>query len=131
MKTKPKKPAAWRRSPCPVANTLDLVGDRWTLLIIRDMARGKRTYGELAGSPEGIPTNILAERLKRLEEAGVVERAAYQERPTRYAYTLSAKGRDLEELLAAFRRWGKKHIPGVRTYAEAARDRGRVKRTRA
>ena len=106
---------------CPVAKSLEILGDRWTLLIIRDMARGRRTYGELAGSPEGIPTNILAERLKRLEEAGVVEREAYQERPVRYAYSLSAKGRDLEELLAAFRRWGKKHIPGTRSYTEAAR----------
>ena len=113
--------------------TLDLsplpAFQRLVLQELAQVAYGRMaTYGELAGSPEGIPTNILAERLKRLEEAGIVERTAYQERPTRYAYTLSAKGRDLEELLAALRRWGKKHIPGARTYAEAA---GTTRRGRA
>ena len=119
MKTKAEKSGNLRRSPCPVANTLDLVGDKWTLLIIRDMRHGKRTYGELADSPEGIPTNILADRLKRLEDAGIIERTAYQERPARYAYTLSTKGKDMGELLGALVRWGKKHIPGTRTRSEA------------
>ena len=119
MKTKTEKAGTLRRSPCPVANTLDIVGDKWTLLIIRDMRHGKRTYGELADSPEGIPTNILADRLRRLEDAGIIERTAYQERPVRYAYTLSAKGEDLGELLGALVRWGKKHIPGTRTRSEA------------
>ncbi len=72
-----------RRSPCPIANTLDLIGDKWSLLVIRDLRRGKCTYSELLDSPEGIPTNILADRLKRLEEAGGIERSAYQERPVR------------------------------------------------
>ena len=120
MKEKAEKRGALRRSPCPVANTLDLVGDKWTLLIIRDMRYGKRTYGELADSPEGIPTNILADRLRRLEDAGIIKSAAYQERPVRYAYTLSAKGEDLGELMGALVRWGKKHIPGTRTRSEAA-----------
>jgi DNA-binding HxlR family transcriptional regulator len=119
MKTKAEKGSALRRSPCPVANTLDLVGDKWTLLIVRDMRHGRRTYGELADSPEGIPTNILADRLKRLEDAGIIARTAYQERPVRYAYTLTAKGEDLGELLGALVRWGKKHIPGTRTRSEA------------
>ena len=119
MKTKAEKRGDFRRSACPVANTLDIVGDKWSLLIIRDMRHGKRTYGELAESPEGIPTNILADRLRRLEEAGIIERAAYQERPVRYAYTLTAKGEDLGELLGALVRWGKKHIPGTRTRSEA------------
>jgi DNA-binding HxlR family transcriptional regulator len=120
MKTKAENHGGFKRSPCPVANTLDLVGDKWSLLIIRDMRHGKRTYGELADSPEGIPTNILADRLKRLEDAGIIESAAYQQRPVRYAYTLSAKGEDLGELLGALVRWGKKHIPGTRTRSEAA-----------
>ncbi|MGH8619900.1 MAG: winged helix-turn-helix transcriptional regulator [Burkholderiales bacterium] len=115
-----KKHAAPRRSPCPVANALDVVGDKWTLLIVRDMRHGRRTYGELAASPEGIPTNILADRLRRLEDAGIVERTAYQERPVRFAYTLTAKGNDLGDVLQAFVRWGKKHIPGTRTRSEAA-----------
>jgi DNA-binding HxlR family transcriptional regulator len=119
MKTKAVKRHDLRRSPCPVANTLDLVGDKWSLLIIRDMRHGKRTYGELAQSPEGIPTNLLADRLRRFEEAGIIERAAYQERPVRYAYTLTEKGQDLGELLVALVHWGKKHIPGTQTLSEA------------
>src|SRR5262245_57191473 len=115
MKSKVERESTLRRSACPVANTLDLVGDKWSLLIVRDMVHGKRTYGELAASPEGIPTNILADRLRRLEEAGIIESAPYQERPVRYAYTLSEKGKDLGEILLAFVRWGRKHIPGVRT----------------
>jgi DNA-binding HxlR family transcriptional regulator len=119
MKPKAEKQNDLRRSPCPVANTLDLVGDKWSLLIIRDMRHGKRTYGELARSPEGIPTNVLADRLRRFEEAGIIEREAYQERPVRYTYMLTAKGQDLGELLIALVRWGKKHIPGTRTLSEA------------
>ena len=66
MKAKMKKPDGFRRSPCAIASTLDLVGDKWSLLVIRDMLHGKRTFGELLESPEKIPTNILADRLKRL-----------------------------------------------------------------
>ncbi len=120
MKTKTQKQAQFGRSACPVANTLDIVGDKWTLLIIRDMRYGKRTYGELADSPEGIPTNILADRLKRLESADIILRTAYQERPARYAYTLTKKGEDLGELLLALVNWGKKHIPGTKTLKEFA-----------
>ena len=101
------------RSACAVANSLDLVGDKWSLLVVRDLLHGKRTYGELAHSPEGIPTNILADRLKRLEGSGIITRAPYQERPVRYAYTLTPKGRALGEVLLAFVRWGKQHIPGT------------------
>jgi len=74
---------------------------------------GKRTYGELALSPERIPTNILADRLKRLESAGIVASTPYQKRPTRYAYTLTPKGSALGEVLLAFVRWGKQHIQGT------------------
>ena len=103
------------RSPCAVANSLDILGDKWSLLVVRDLLHGKRTYGELAQSPEGIPTNILAERLKRLEATGIITRAPYQERPLRHAYTLTPKGRALGEVLLAFVRWGKQHIPGTVT----------------
>jgi DNA-binding HxlR family transcriptional regulator len=103
----------WNRSACAVANSLDIVGDKWSLLVVRDLLHGKRTYGELAKSPEGIPTNILAERLKRLEAAGIVTSAPYQERPVRYSYTLTPKGRALGEVLLAFVRWGREHIPGT------------------
>lgn len=103
------------RSVCAIACTLDVVGDKWSLLVVRDLLHGKRTYGEIVQSPEGIPTNILADRLKRLEEAGIIQSAAYQERPVRYAYTLTPKGRELGEVLGAIVRWGRKHIPGTRT----------------
>lgn len=108
-----------RRSSCPIASALDLIGDKWSLLIIRDMFQGKRTYGEMLDSPEGIPTNILADRLRRLEDARLIVSSAYQDRPVRYAYTLSDKGKDLGEVLLAFVKWGKKHIPGTRTIKES------------
>jgi DNA-binding HxlR family transcriptional regulator len=107
--------SGFKRSPCAVASTLDLIGDKWSLLVVRDLLHGKRTYGELADSPEGIPTNILAERLKRLEGAGIISSAAYQERPVRYAYTLTKKGTALGDVLIALVRWGKEYIPGTRT----------------
>jgi DNA-binding HxlR family transcriptional regulator len=104
---------SFKRSPCAVANSLDIVGDKWSLLVVRDLLHGKQTYGELAKSPEHIPTNILAERLKRLEEAGIILGTPYQERPTRYAYTLTPKGKALGDVLLAFVRWGRQHIPGT------------------
>jgi DNA-binding HxlR family transcriptional regulator len=115
MHARSAKPNKSRRSACPVAGTLDVVGDKWSLLVVRDMLHGKRTYGELCASPERIPTNILAERLKRLEQAGIIERAAYQQRPARYAYTLTTKGRELGGVLLALVQWGERHIPGTRT----------------
>jgi DNA-binding HxlR family transcriptional regulator len=101
------------RSPCAIASSLDIVGDKWSLLVVRDLLHGKRTYGELALSPEHIPTNILAERLERLLGAGIVTRTPYQQRPVRYAYTLTPKGRALSDVLLAFVRWGKQHLPGT------------------
>jgi DNA-binding HxlR family transcriptional regulator len=117
-----KKSRGFKRSPCPIASTLDLVGDKWSLLVIRDLLHGKHTYGEILASPEGIPTNLLADRLKRLQEAGIIVRSAYQQHPVRYAYRLSEKGAELGEVLLAFVRWGKKHIPGTRTLKETAAD---------
>jgi DNA-binding HxlR family transcriptional regulator len=105
------KPLA--RSACAVANSLDILGDKWSLLVVRDLLPGKRTYGELARSPEHIPTNILADRLKRLERFGIVASTPYQQRPVRYDYTLTAKGRALGDVLLAYVRWGKQHIPGT------------------
>lgn len=120
LAVKTNKSKGFRRSPCPIASTLDLVGDKWSLLVIRDLLHGKHTYGELLDSPEGIPTNLLADRLRRLEEAGIIARSAYQERPVRYAYELSAKGVELGDVLLAFVRWGKKHIRGTRTLKQSA-----------
>jgi DNA-binding HxlR family transcriptional regulator len=101
------------RSPCPVACSLDLLGDKWTLLVVRDLLLGKTTYTEFQQSPEGIPSNILAERLKRLLAAGIVGKSRYHERPVRYAYHLTEKGRDLGPVLSALVDWGNRHIPGT------------------
>ena len=106
------------RSACAIANSLDIVGDKWTLLVVRDLLYGKRTYGELLKSPERIPTNILADRLKRLESAGVIVGTPYQQHPIRYAYTLTPKGKDLGAVLLAFVRWAKRHLPGTVTLGE-------------
>jgi DNA-binding HxlR family transcriptional regulator len=108
-----KKASVDGRSPCPVACCLDLLGDKWTLLVVRDLLLGKTTYTEFQNSPEGIPTNILAERLKRLLAAGVIEKSRYQERPKRYAYHLTAKGNDLRQVLSSMIDWGNKYIPGT------------------
>jgi DNA-binding HxlR family transcriptional regulator len=114
-----KKAKSFPRSVCPIANTLDLVGDKWSLLVVRDLLHGKKTYGVLLDSPEGIPTNILADRLRRLEDAGLLASAPYQEHPVRYAYTLTEKGAELAGILLALVQWGKRHIPGTRTYKES------------
>jgi DNA-binding HxlR family transcriptional regulator len=112
------------RSACAIANSLDIVGDKWTLLVVRDLLHGKRTYGELAKSPERIPTNILADRLKRLEGAGIIASTPYQERPVRYAYALTPKGRALGDVLLAFVRWGKQYIPGTVTLNQGSANAG-------
>lgn len=104
----------FKRSTCPIANTLDLLGDKWTLLVVRDLLfLGKRLYGEIAQSPEGIPSNILADRLRRLEEAGVVDKKPYQHNPVRYEYRLTNKGTDLLPILKEMIRWANKHVPGT------------------
>ncbi len=108
------------RSPCPVSCSLDLLGDKWTLLVVRDLLLGKKTYTEFLKSPEGIPTNLLAERLKRLQAAGIVDKSRYQERPVRHAYHLTEKGRDLRPVLLAMINWGNKYIPGTVTRAQIA-----------
>ncbi len=101
------------RSTCPVACLLDIVGDKWTLLVVRDLFMHKHRYAEFQASPEAIPTNILADRLKRLEAAGIVKRELYQTNPPRAEYFLTRKGADLAPVLRALRDWGKQYIPGV------------------
>lgn len=91
---------------CPVAKTLDLLGDRWTLLIVRDLLRGKTRFSELFESLTGIPSNLLADRLKCLEAAGIVERSYYSECPPRAEYRLTKKGQDLQKVIAAIAEWG-------------------------
>jgi DNA-binding HxlR family transcriptional regulator len=101
------------RSPCPITGTLDILGDKWTLLVVRDMFLGKQTYSEFRSSPEGIPTNILADRLKRLEQHGIIDKKPYQQAPVRYAYHLTAKGERLAPLVQEIIKWGLENIPGT------------------
>lgn len=102
------------RSPCPIAGALDILGDRWTLLVMRDILfYDKRRYGDFLASPEGIASNILAERLARLEAAGLVERKRYAERPPREEYHPTARGRDIEPVLRELITWGKRHVAGT------------------
>jgi DNA-binding HxlR family transcriptional regulator len=118
VKAPVKRAHGFARSPCPIANALDVVGDKWSLLVVRDMLRGKQTYSDLLTSPERIPTNLLAERLERLERAGLINRSVYQQRPVRYVYALTDKGKALGEVLKAYVQWGKQFIPGTRTLRE-------------
>ena len=106
------------RSKCPVSCVLDLLGDKWTLLLVRDLLLGKGTFTEFQQSPEGIPTNILAERLKRLLAAGIIEKLPYQERPLRYRYQLTRKGSDLYPVLSAMIDWGNRYVEGTISRAE-------------
>jgi DNA-binding HxlR family transcriptional regulator len=96
--------------PCPVAHSLDIVGDRWTLLIVRDLLGiGPRKYVELQESLKGIAPNILSDRLKLLEAHGVVEREFYEDHPPRARYKLTRKGLDLRFVIMALLNWGAKY----------------------
>ena len=109
----PEAETAPRRSPCPVACALDLFGDKWTLLIIRDLMLGGSRFKDFAGSPEGIPTNILSDRLERLRRSGIVRQTPPAEGGRRLAYTLTEKGLALRPILQAIRDWGLKWEPGT------------------
>lgn len=101
-----------RRSTCPIACTLDLIGDRWTLLIVRDMMFfGKQRFEEFLESPEGISTNILTSRLKLLTELGLVEKQPYSNHSRRMNYVLTEKGESLRPVMKVMIAWGLKHIP--------------------
>jgi DNA-binding HxlR family transcriptional regulator len=99
------------RSGCPIASTLDVLGDRWTLVIVRDMLTGKTRFGDFLKSPERIPTNILTDRLARLEEFGLIEKRSYQDNPVRFEYRLTQKGADLLPALQAVCLWANRHLP--------------------
>lgn len=90
---------------CSVAGALEAVGDRWAILLLRDLALGLSRYDELQAST-GMPTTTLSSRLKHLEGSGVIERRPYHDNPPRYEYRLSEKGRDLWKVLVALREWG-------------------------
>jgi DNA-binding HxlR family transcriptional regulator len=109
-----KKTRPVRRSDCAVACALDIIGDRWTLLVVRDLLRGRRHFDEFLRAPEGIATNVLAARLRALCEQGWVERTPDPSDQRRYTYGLSDDGRRLGELLGAIAAWGLKYLPGTK-----------------
>ena len=95
---------------CPVARALSVIGDRWTILIVRDCFLGKSRFDEFQKSL-GVTRHVLAARLKQLVEDGVLERNAYSQKPLRYAYSLTDKGRDLFPIVVALLQWGDRHAP--------------------
>jgi DNA-binding HxlR family transcriptional regulator len=105
-----RKPKSKRRSGCPVSVSLELLGDRWSLLIIRDlMVRGFRAFKEFQKSGEGIATNILADRLRKLEANGIITAEAEETDGRRISYRLTEKGIDLAPVLLELLIWGARH----------------------
>ncbi|OJJ14362.1 hypothetical protein BKI52_43570 [marine bacterium AO1-C] len=103
-----------QRSDCPVSYALDFFGDKWTFLIIRDlMFEGKKFYKDFLNSKEGIATNILSDRLKRLEGIGVIESKVYEKLKTKKEYSLTQKGKDLVPVLVEVMAWSAKHHDGL------------------
>jgi DNA-binding HxlR family transcriptional regulator len=94
---------------CSIARSLEIVGERWTLLIVRDCFLGLRRFEEFQQSL-GVARNVLTDRLNRLVEEGILERVRYSERPERYEYRLTTKGRDLQIALAGLRQWGDRYL---------------------
>jgi DNA-binding HxlR family transcriptional regulator len=95
---------------CPVAKSLELVGERWTLLVVRDLLRGVRKFQDLQASLPGIAPALLSERLKLMEEHGLVTRRFYSEHPPRAEYLLTDKGRGLAMVVGALAMWGSRHL---------------------
>src|SRR5262245_30571744 len=93
------------RSQCPVASALDIVGDRWTLVVLRTIFAGRHRFGDLAEMAEKISTNILADRLDRLEEYGLIRKSPYQQNPVRYEYRLTERGADMLPILQQLAVW--------------------------
>ena len=104
--TKRSDPAGVRRSICPVSCGLEIFGDRWTLLVIRDLFFGKTRFKELVASPESIPTNLLSDRLARLHRHGIVAQVVPPDGSKHLAYQLTEKGKALLPVIAAMRDWG-------------------------
>lgn len=95
---------------CPIAMTLDVIGERWTIIILRDLYFGRSRFNDLLASSPGMSTKILSERLKLLEHHGLVERRIYSEHPLRAEYALTENGLSLEPVLNAIGMWGGKHL---------------------
>jgi DNA-binding HxlR family transcriptional regulator len=104
-------PEATPRSPCVFSNVLDILGDRWTLLIVRDLFFfDKHEYKEFLSSPEAIATNILASRLQKLVCVGIIDEMPHPENKSRKLYFLTERGKDLLPMLIEMAKWGEKHL---------------------
>ncbi|WP_201767010.1 winged helix-turn-helix transcriptional regulator [Novipirellula maiorica] len=114
MKSKLQLEQPWR-SYCPVSRTLDLVGDKWTLVVVRDLLLGLTRYEQFLDRPEKISTNILANRLKRLESLGFVERRQYSDHANRFEYLVTTQGERLRPLVQSILDWGLENIDGAET----------------
>lgn len=112
MKKLPQSTA--KRSRCPISTALDVFGDKWTLLLVRDIGIFRRhRYQDFLRGPEGIPSNILAARLKTMQSKGLVSRVQYQARPPRYEYRLTPAGEDLVPIAKAMAHWSATHVNGI------------------
>lgn len=96
--------------PCNIAQTLNIIGDKWTLLILRQLMLGYDTYTEIQDRLEGIPSNLLSERLKCLEEDELITTQLYQAHPPRYRYLLTESGRDLSDVFNSIILWGERNL---------------------
>jgi DNA-binding HxlR family transcriptional regulator len=115
--TKKKKTNSQKVIHAPINNALHVIGERWTVLIIRELMEGAQRYGELKKSVTGISLGTLDQRLVSLEHDGIIERAAYAEFPRRVEYTLTPLGRSLEPVITTLEEWGT-------FFAEATRSEG-------
>jgi DNA-binding HxlR family transcriptional regulator len=114
--------------PCPIAAAIEVIGERWSLLILRELHLGARTFNEIV-TGTGAPRDRIAARLKSLIDAGVVDRVAYQTSPQRFEYRLTPSGEELAPILKAFLKWGLTHVvqpddPDRDVYRSAAVRRG-------
>jgi DNA-binding HxlR family transcriptional regulator len=105
-------PNTYDQEHCPVARTLDIVGDRWTMLVLRDLGLGKSRFKQIQDGLPGISPNLLADRLKRLEAREMVERRFYSQHPPRAEYILTMKGRAFtDHIISALYKWGARYEP--------------------
>jgi DNA-binding HxlR family transcriptional regulator len=100
--------------PCSIAAALTILGEKWSLLVVRELALGVHRFDEIQRNT-GAPRDILANRLRRLEDTGVLERRQYQERPVRFGYHLTEAGNELRPILLSLSQWGEKWTPQVNT----------------
>jgi len=103
-----KKSVIKHRSGCPISVALDLLGDKWSLLIIRDLILGKSTFGEIQKSPEGIASNILANKLNKLVSVGLIKRQQQERDKRKICYNLTDQGKRLEPIINELKKWGQK-----------------------